>query len=119
MSETPLLNAIRKAATSLGARLYRNNVGVARYPDGSRVVYGLYPGSSDLIGWTPVKIEQRHVGSTLAVFTSIEAKGPRGRLSVGQERWIAAVLAAGGIAAVARDVDDAERAIRSVGPHPE
>lgn len=119
MTEDPLLNAIRLAATEAGARLYRNNVGVARYPGGHRVVYGLYPGSSDLIGWTPVLIGEEHMGSTLAVFTSIEAKSPRGRLSQQQELWIAAVRKAGGIAAVARDVEAAERAIRSLGPRPD
>ena len=98
MSETPLLNEIRKAATLAGARLFRNNVGLAYYPGGERVAYGLCPGSSDLIGWTPVTITPEMVGDTIAVFTSIEAKGKGGVLSKRQIAWLKAVKDAGGLA---------------------
>ena len=48
------------------------------------------------------------VGSTVAVFTSIEVKTPTGRLRPEQQQWLDAVQAAGGIAGVARSVEDAE-----------
>ena len=80
MKETPLLNPIAIAATKYGSRLFRNNIGVAQYGE-ARVKYGLRPGSGDLIGWTPVTITQEMVGATVAVFTSVEVKGPKGKTS--------------------------------------
>ena len=58
--------------------------------------------SSDLIGITPIKVEQEHVGSVFGVFTSIEVKHGgwkytgRGREEA-QERWIKLVVSLGGI----------------------
>jgi hypothetical protein len=60
---------------------------------------GLCVGSSDLIGWT-----QR---GGQAVFTAIEVKADRGRLTGEQASFIAAVQSAGGIAGVARSPDEA------------
>jgi hypothetical protein len=57
----------------LGGRVFRNNVG--EYKVGDRYIrYGLCPGSSDIIGWTPVKITPEMVGTTLPVFTAVEVK---------------------------------------------
>lgn len=108
MSETPLLNEIRKAATlECNARLFRNNVGVAIYPGGERVAYGLQPGSSDLIGWRSITVTPDMIGQLVAVFASIEAKASTGRLTKKQIAWIRAVNAAGGIAGEARSAEDA------------
>ena len=41
-------------------RYFRNNVGVATYQNDSRVVYGLAPGSSDIIGWTTIAVTPAH-----------------------------------------------------------
>jgi len=49
------------------------------------------------------------------VFTSIEVKTPTGRLRPEQRQWIDAVTAAGGIAGVARSVEDA-KALLSADP---
>lgn len=117
MTETRLLNEIRKVATSSGARLFRNNVGVATYPGGAKVVYGLADGSSDLIGWTPIMITPEMVGQTLAVFTSIEVKKPgwkplaSDKTWQGQKKWLRAVKDAGGIAALCRSVEEAIAAL--------
>ena len=73
------------------------------------VRYGLQPGSSDLIGWRTVTITPEMVGQQVAVFTSIEVKTPTGRLRPEQKLWLDAVQAAGGIAGVARSVEDALR----------
>ena len=71
------------------------------------VRYGLQPGSSDLIGWRTVTITPEMVGTTIAVFTSIEVKTATGRLRPEQQQWLDAVQSAGGIAGVARSVEDA------------
>ena len=73
------------------------------------VRYGLQPGSSDLIGWRTVTITPDMVGQRIAVFTSIEVKTPTGRVKPEQQQWLDAVQAAGGIAGVARSVEDALR----------
>jgi hypothetical protein len=76
---------------------------------GVPVRYGLQPGSSDLIGWRTVTITPEMVGQQVAVFTSIEVKTPTGRVKPEQQQWLDAVQSAGGIAGVARSVEDALR----------
>jgi hypothetical protein len=71
------------------------------------VQFGLAVGSADLIGWTTRTITPDMVGQQVAVFTSIEVKSATGRLRPEQRQWLEAVQAAGGIAGVARSVDDA------------
>jgi hypothetical protein len=93
------------------ARLFRQNVGVATFPDGARVVYGLTPGSSDLIGWNSVEITPDMVGKRVAVFCAIEVKTQTGRLSRAQENFLEAVKRAGGRAGVARSVEEAQQII--------
>ena len=70
--------------------------------------YGLQPGSSDLIGWRTITITPQMVGQRVAVFASIEVKSTTGRVRQEQQQWLDAVQAAGGIAGVARSVEDAE-----------
>ena len=121
MAEAPLYGKIRIVATRLGARLFRNHVGMARHRDertgAERVAkFGLCPDSSDLIGWTPVVITSDMVGRTVAVFTAIEVKDKKGKASAGQENFIKAVTAAGGIAGVAHDEHEAELILRQGAP---
>lgn len=114
--EKRLLNAALLAASQCGARLFRNNVGVGwvgritkisstglyRLKPGDVVIHsgrplhaGLGVGSSDLIGWN------EH-----GLFVALEAKTPGVTLTTPQERFLAAVNAAGGIAAEFRDADE-------------
>ena len=105
-------------------RLFRNNIGTfwtgkpVRHPDGSVtlhgarvVVCGLTPGSSDLVGWRSVVVTPEMVGTTVAVFVSLEIKSATGRLSPEQANWLRVVSEAGGLAGVARSVEDAERVL--------
>jgi hypothetical protein len=105
--ETNIQNTIRLALSAKGVTTFRNNVGVAQFPDGSRVEYGLCPGSSDLIGWTPVTITPEMVGRTIAVFTAIEVKQPGKYPSANQRIFLANVTRAGGISGIARSPEDA------------
>ncbi len=90
------------------ARLYRNQVGSLPDPRTGRLVtFGLARGSADLIGWRTITVTQAMVGTRLAVFTSIEVKTPTGRVRPEQQAWLAVVQGAGGIAGIARSVDDA------------
>jgi hypothetical protein len=110
MSEAGLQQDIRLALGSHpGVKMFRNNSGAYKDPRSSRVIrYGLATGSADLIGWQTVLITPAHVGQRFARFVSVEVKAPKGRVSPEQETWRAAVLKAGGIAVIARSVDDVQ-----------
>jgi hypothetical protein len=131
-NESLIMKQIQIYLSKLGSRLFRNNVGVAwsgkvQRPDrpmtvsvkpGDVVLYaarpvhfGLCVGSSDLIGWTPIKITNDHVGRQFAVFTAIECKSQRGRITNAQEAFALAVQDQGGIAVIARSQSEAAGAI--------
>lgn len=111
MNEADILKQCKLAATKCGARLFRNNTGVAVYPSGRRVKYGLCTGSSDLIGWTPRIIQPGDVGRRVAVFTAIETKRPGERPTDAQRNFVKQVVEAGGIAKVATSGDDVEQVL--------
>jgi hypothetical protein len=108
-AETTLQQQIRLAlGTHPQTRLFRNQVGSLPDPRTGRLVtFGLARGSADLIGWRTITVTADMVGQRLAVFTSIEVKTPTGRVRPDQTAWLGAVRAAGGIAGIARSVDDA------------
>jgi hypothetical protein len=113
-AETDLQQRIRLAlGTRSDLRLFRNQVG--QLPDprtGRPVQFGLARGSADLIGWRTVTITQEMVGQQLAVFTSIEVKTERGHVRPEQHAWQRTVSAAGGIAGIARSIQDANDLLR-------
>jgi len=106
-SEQSIQQHIRLTCGAGNTRLFRNNTGVLRDYHGRPVSFGLAKGSADLIGWASRVITPEMVGQRVAVFTSIEVKTASGRLRPEQKQWLDAVQAAGGIAGVARSVDDA------------
>lgn len=106
-SEQTIQQQIRLACGTGSTRLFRNNTGTLRDQQGRPVQFGLAKGSADLIGWRTITIGPEHIGQRIAVFTSIEVKTPTGRVSPEQRQWLGAVQSAGGIAGVARSVEDA------------
>ena len=124
-AETHLRNAVLKAVSGMGARLFRVNTGLAWtgrvetygtavfIRDARPIRMGLCTGGSDLIGWTPVAITPEMVGSTVAVFTAIELKCGRTAVTEDQRNFLARVAEAGGISTVARGVGDAVAALRA------
>ena len=108
-SEQTTQQLIRLQCSNGPVRLYRNNCGVLRDQRGVPVRYGLQPGSGDLIGWRTITITPEMVGQRVAVFASIEVKSTTGRVRQEQQQWLDAVQAAGGIAGVARSVEDAQQ----------
>ena len=111
-SEQSIQQLIRLKLSNGPVRLLRNNTGVLQDKNGRPVQFGLAKGSADLIGWKTVTVTPEMVGQQVAVFTSIEVKTPTGRIRPEQERWMRVVQAAGGIAGVARSVEDAEALVR-------
>jgi hypothetical protein len=112
--ETTLQQQIRLAlGTRTDLRLFRNQVG--QLPDprtGRPVQFGLARGSADLIGWRTITVTPQMVGQQLAVFTSIEVKTERGHVRPEQHAWQRTVSAAGGIAGIARSIQDANDLVR-------
>jgi len=111
--ETKIQQEIRLGlGTDPNVRLFRNQVG--QLPDprtGRPVQFGLAKGSADLVGWKTVTITPDMVGKEVGVFVSIEVKTPTGRPTQHQQAWLTAVEKAGGIAGIARSVDDALRIV--------
>jgi hypothetical protein len=109
-SEQAIQQSIILAHSKGNTRLLRNNCGQCKTTDGRVIRYGVgNPGGADLIGLTAVTITPDMVGQRLAVFTAIEVKTPTGRISEQQQRFIAMVKGFGGIAGIARSVDDAAK----------
>ena len=77
--------------------------------------FGLARGSADLIGYRSITITPDMVGQQVAVFASIEVKTPTGRIRPEQQAWLETIQAAGGIAGVARSVEDALRIVTAHG----
>ena len=115
-AETALQQKIRLAVgTRPDLRLFRNNTGTLPDPrTGRPVEFGLARGSADLIGFRTITITPEMVGQRVAVFTSIEVKTPTGRLSEAQSNWMGLISGAGGIAGVARSIQDANEILGKV-----
>ena len=77
MKETAIQNQVRLDLSDAGVLNFRNNTGALKDKKGRLVRFGLFVGSSDVIGITPVKITQDMVGQTIGVFTAIETKKPK------------------------------------------
>ena len=108
MGEQAIQQRIRLACSRGPVRLWRNNTGKLRDERGQLVTFGLCPGSSDLIGYRSVTITPDMVGQQLAVFAAVEVKAERGRPTPEQTAFIDHVRAAGGLAGIARSVEDAQ-----------
>lgn len=116
--ETKLMNLILIALSEAGCTVWRVEtagawVGRQIHKDGNTVTLanarmiraGLCTGGSDILGIAP----------NGGRFIAIEVKTKTGRVSPEQQTFINAVRAAGGIAGVARSVEDALELIRSAG----
>lgn len=110
MSETAIMQDIRLALGSCpDIKAWRNNVGMFQEPKSGRWIrYGLFNGSADIVGLKTVTITPDMVGQRVAVFLSVEVKTPKApkALPDDQQAWFDAIQKAGGIAVVARSVDD-------------
>lgn len=132
-SEATILNRVMLAVTNVGARVFRNHVGLGwqgsihRFSKvrqitvqpgdvlvrGARALKaGLCNGSSDLIGWQPVEVTKEMVGRKLAVFLALETKRvEQGFLTPEQSQFLEQVIKAGGIGLEARDAEETAKSV--------
>jgi hypothetical protein len=126
VTEHALMNEIRVALSKGNVRLFRQNSGEGwtgnsiRLPDGSvliknprRFIAG-FPGLADLGGWRTVTVRKDMVGQQVAVYVAIEVKTRGGKLRPEQAAFLETVVNAGGIAGVARSVEEAKAALKSI-----
>lgn len=130
MNESNLTKTIMLAVGKLkNTKIFRNNTGMAwigqRIPcKGGDILLkeprplhaGLCVGSSDLIGWTKVKITPEMVGTSIAVFTAIEVKTKSGKITSEQLNFLREVRDSGGISGIARDTETAKEMIENFKP---
>lgn len=131
MSEKNIQSAVMMAASEAGARVFRNNVGVAiavTPPQGKSwttlmnkvlsfvknlggfaapIKYGLCEGSSDLIGYKSIVITDKMCGTKIAQFVALEIKTPTGSIRPEQAQFIVAARSAGALAGIVRSPDEA------------
>ena len=109
--ETAYMQRVQRELSDINVTLFRNNVGSVQVTDCrcpvKRVIrYGVCnPGGSDLIGWRPVIVAPEMVGKPAAIFTAVETKFGRGKLTDGQRNFLEHVRLAGGIAVESRDLN--------------
>lgn len=107
MTEKELQYEIRRRLGSRkDIRLWRNNVGKLRDARGKVVIFGLCPGSSDLIGMRQIMVTEEMVGQTVAQFVAIEVKGPKGKPSAAQEKFLEVARQLGGVGILAKKLED-------------
>lgn len=116
MAEAELYDQIRLAASRMGCRLFRNNVGVFRTADKAQrfTRSGLGKGSSDLVGWRKISVG----GQTVSQFVALEAKTRKGRIRQDQRLFLECVQREGGLAGVVRSVQEAEELLKMEMPLP-
>ena len=113
MTEVETMRQIQLAAGQFDSRLWRNNVGMAwqgrmtRLANGDVLLrnprpvhFGLAEGSSDLIGFV--------VENGIARFAAVECKH-KSQTSPAQQNFIRVIEHFGGLAGVARSVEEAAR----------
>jgi hypothetical protein len=103
-----------QALRACGARIWRNNKGAIKR-GGAYVPMGLLaPGSSDHIGFLPIRITPEMVGKFVACFVALENKREKGGvIKPEQQAFIDGVLAAGGIAGVATRYEEAREIVQT------
>lgn len=127
MKESNIQRLIMLALSKEGLTVFRNNTGVGYQGDAvrfnrtetirvnkgnvlirnARMLHaGLTVGSSDIIGWQSINITPDMVGKRIAVFTAVEVKTPKGRISEAQKQFLDAVKNSGGIAEVMTSDED-------------
>ena len=120
---------IQLLISKMSGRIFRNNSGSAwqgetfRLKNGDMLIknprvvhFGLCKGSSDLIGFIPVKINHSHLNKTMAVFTGIEIKTGTLKPTTEQINWHNMIQQNGGISIITNKILTVEELSREINP---
>lgn len=139
MKESSIMKRLQVNASKLGARVLRNNVGMAWTGQAQHIgvmtnvtlkpgdlilrsavpiKFGLGVGSSDLIGWQSATITPDMVGKLFARFVALEIKTDKGKPTDEQLQFLTAIKIAGGIAGIARNEDDLKELLTKTADKP-
>lgn len=104
-------DAVQRILLDLGGRsdtrVFRNNTGSLYSPASRRwITFGLCPGASDIIGLHTRECPRCGFGP-LGLFTAVEVKTGRARLTKDQRIFLETVRRRGGLAGVAHDESEA------------
>ena len=113
LSSSALVDKLLLALGSGRVRSFRNNVGIAEFRNGSKVAYGLGPGSSDVVGVLSVTVTPEMVGQRVGIWFAFECKTGKGVLTYAQRAFLETMRGLGAIAAEVRAVEDGVDALRS------
>ncbi|MBY3055017.1 hypothetical protein HF263_02850 [Rhizobium leguminosarum] len=128
MSEADFMRGIQRLASQWGARLLRQNTGLAWVGKVERITmarkvsvkpgdvviraarpfHAGFPGWSDLGGWVSKTITPEMVGTTIAQYTVVETKIDT-RATAEQMDFLNCVKAAGGRAGIVKTEDDLKK----------
>lgn len=132
MKEADFMRLMQRVASSLGARLFRQNTGMAWTSNKTEIIKmekkvtvrpgdvvlrnarpfrSGFPGWSDLGGWKTVEITPDMVGSRFAQYVAAEIKVET-KSTQDQADYLAAVIRAGGRAAVVKSEEDLHSLLR-------
>lgn len=93
-------NAVGYGIATSPKAIHRMKDGKLLLDHGSPIRFGLYPGSSDMLGFREIVVTPGMVGWKLAIFQGIEIKTEHDRLSKEQRIWNRVLQEAGAIAEV-------------------
>jgi hypothetical protein len=102
-TEAQVQKAVLEYLWIRGIFCWRNNTGAARMGNSRRYVHFGFPGSSDILGVLP---DGR--------FLAVEVKKNKGRLRKEQKYFLSRIRECGGVAFVARAVEDVQRKLKEV-----
>ncbi len=108
-AHSKLVRDIQLACSHGPVRLFINNVGEI-HENGRHVIYGLCPGSSDLIGFRyRGQVSSSAYIGPCAQFVALEVKTGRAQPTREQSDFLDLVVSMGGIGAVVRSVEEARQ----------
>ena len=132
MAESALLKKFLLEYTKLGSRLFRANSGMAwtgkkigpfKYKQtvtvekgdvlvkNARPFHGMPKGTSDLVGWTTIRITPDMVGLDMAIYTAFEVKSEGIKTTKEQSAYVRTVRMSGGISCIAKKLEDIFQAV--------
>ena len=103
-AENIIINGILLKAADFNSILFRNSVGLFKTTKGNKIRTGLCKGSSDLIGWTSIEIAE----DLISIFTAVEVKTKKARITKEQRNFLNAVNDSGGIGMIVYNVKEYE-----------